>query len=476
MALTLFKITILLTFICNATTGMANEPSASNILHPASTRPVTGAVSLATCIRLADKNHPKIGPARARLSEADAMIAEAKSGKLPTLSYRAGANYWNDDLKLEDVPFPGMGSQDFIFEGQQQLRASVDFAWPLYTWGRVQKSSKAATHELEARQLELVRTREAAINTAIIAYWTLASAKEAQAYLDATLNELRQFLETAKEDMASGAKNAPEKDVIQIKIDIHTMEAWRNVLHRWKESAKQALSIATAIPLNQVTIEHSEVEYKPIRVSYDQCLSSAFRHRADLQAIDRRIHEAALMVEVQEKANYPDLALVSRARFLEDDYAPSQDLVAMVGIEIHGVLFDGSRNNSKTDRVRAGLSILQQQQIELRSIIRQEVRDAYLAVKESYNAVIQYNFARQQTMAKLTVVRDGYPLLLSTVKDVQETQVERRFRDKDYIFSKLKLIKALASLNLVSGSTVYDFALLDTLDEGIQIGAIEPTN
>ncbi len=148
----------------------------------------------------------------------------------------------------------------------------------------------------------------------------------------------------------------------------------------------------------------------------------------------------------------------------------------MVGIEIHGVLFDGSRNNSKTDRVRAGLSILQQQQIELRSIIRQEVRDAYLAVKESYNAVIQYNFARQQTMAKLTVVRDGYPLLLSTVKDVQETQVERRFRDKDYIFSKLKLIKALASLNLVSGSTVYDFALLDTLDEGIQIGAIEPTN
>ena len=272
--------------------------------------------------------------------------------------------------------------------------------------------------------------------------------------------------------MDAGAQNAPEKDVIQIKIDIHTMEAWRNVLHRWAESAKQALSIATGLPLAQIAIVDPEVKYKPIRVSYDQCLSSAFRHRADLQAIERRIREAALMVEVQEKANYPNLTLVGRGRWLEDDYGPSQDLIGMVGVEVQGVLFDGSRNDSRTERVRAELSILKQQQIELRAAIRQEVRDAYLTVKESYNAVIQYNFARQQTMAKLTVVRDGYPLLLSTVKDVQETQVERRFRDKDYIFSKLKLIKSLASLNLVSGSTVYDFALLDSMDEEIQLVAI----
>jgi outer membrane protein TolC len=422
---------------------------------------------------LADQAHPKIGTSRARLVEAEAMVSEAESGLYPTLSYQAGALYWNDDLKLEDVPFPGGSEQDFIFQGQQQFRASVDFRWPVYTWDRVQNATSAAEHEVEARQLEVLRTRETAINSAILSYWTLASAKEAQSYLAATLNELRLFLETAQEDMNNGAKNAPQKDVIQIKIDIHTMEAWRNVLHRWAESSRQALSIATGVPLEQMNIKDSEVKYNPIRVSYDQCLASAFRHRADLQAIERRVQEAALLIEVQEKANYPDVALVSRARLLEDDYGPSQNLIGMVGLEIQGVLVDGSRNSAKTDQARARYSILKHQQNEIRAAIRQEVRDAYLTVKESYNAVIQYNFAREQTMAKLTVVRDGYPLLLSTVKDVQETQVERRFRDKDYIFSKLKLIKALATLNLVAGSTVYDFALLESLDDSDQIGSIQ---
>lgn len=430
-------------------------------------------LTLSQAMILADQAHPKIGTSRARLAEAEALVTEAESGKYPSLSYGAGVSYWNDDLKLEGVPFPGAGEQDFIFEGQQQFRATVDFRWPIYTWNRVQNSTAAAGHELEARQLELLRTRETAINSAIIAYWSLASAKEAQSYLNATLNELRLFLETAQADMNAGAKNAPKKDVIQIKIDIHTMEAWRNVLHRWAESSRQALSIATAVPLDLLTIEHSEVRYKPIRVSYDQCLAAAFQHRADLQAIGRRIQEAVLMIAVQEKENYPDLAVVSRGRWLEDDYGPSQNLIGMVGIEIQGVLVDGSRNSAKIDQARARLSILKHQEQEIRATIRQEVRDAYLTVKESYNAVIQYNFAREQTMAKLTVVREGYPMLLSTVKDVQETQVERRFRDKDYIFSKLKLIKSLATLNLVSGSTVYDFALLDSINDGDQIGSVQ---
>ena len=455
----------LLVVLCVTQPAVAEEKSV--------TQDTPAPYNLTQCIHLADTSHPKIGLAKARLLEAEALISAAESGKYPTLRYQAGVEFYNDDLMLEDLVFAGMGEQDITFQGQNQLRAGVEFEWPVYTWDRVTKTVEAGQLELEARQLEMIRARHTAIHNAICAYWTMASAKEAQRYLDATINELRQFLETASADMKSGAKNAPEKDVIQIRIDIHSMEAWRTVLHRWAESARQALSISTGIPLEQVAIVDSEVKYEPIRVSYDQCLASAFRHRTDLQAFDRRIEELELLAEVQQKANYPDLALVSRGHFLEDDYGPSQNFRAMIGLEMHGVLYDGSRNDAKTDKIRAEIQILKQQQNELRSAIRQEVRDAYLTVKESYGAVIQFHFARQQTMAKLSVVRDGYPMLLSSVKDVQETQVERRFRDKDYIFAKLKLIKSLAKLNYVSGSTVYDFALLQRVEDGVQISVVE---
>ncbi|MFH2123747.1 MAG: TolC family protein [Pseudomonadota bacterium] len=456
-------ITLALLFAAHAavllpTAGLAEEAVPAPIVIATAAQAIRpGALDLLTCMRRADQLHPEIGPARARLEEADAYIAEAQAHMFPTLSYYAGVNYWDDDFKLEGMELAPGGKGDIVMEGQSQARAGVSVNWPVFTWNKVQNGQAAAGHELEARKLELVRVRENAIKTAICAYWTLASALEAQQYLDATINELRLFLETATEDMKKGMKNAPEKDVIQIKIDIHKMEAWRETLKRWEGTARQALSIATGLPEDQINIVDTIVSYNGVKVAFDTCLAAAYTNRTDLRALEERIKRARLEVAIQEKVNFPDLELVARGSALADDYDPSQEFHAMAGIQLRGKL-DAGINKAKVEQAGARLIILEKERFALQEDIRLNVRDAYLRVQEAYNAVIQYNFARNQTMHKLDVVRSGYPMMLSDVDDVLKTQVERRMGDKDFIFSKLELIRSLALLNLVSGTSVYNFA------------------
>jgi len=460
-----FRLALLLTAVSALTlpaTGFAEETQAAPlIIETAAQKPQAGALDLVTCMRMADQAHPEIGPARARLEEAEAIIAEAQANLFPTVSYYAGYNYWDDDFKLKDIALSPGTKGDIVMEGQSQARAEVSINWPVYTWNKVQNGQEAAGHELKARELELVRVRENAIKTAICAYWTLASALEAQQYLEATVNELRLFLETATADMKKGMKNAPEKDVIQIKTDIHKMEAWRETLKRWEGTARQALSIATGLPDDQITIVDTIVAYNGVSVTFDTCLHAAYTNRADFRALDERIKRAKLEVEIQKKINFPNLELVAKGSGLEDNYDPSQEFHAMAGIQFRGKL-DAGINNAKVEQAKARLNILEKQRFALQEDIRLNVRDAFLRVQEAYNSVTQFNFARTQTMHKLEVVRSGYPMMLSNVKDVLETQVERRMQDKDFIFSKLELIRSLALLNLVCGTNVYNFATNET--------------
>lgn len=451
----------------------AEESATPIVTQTAGTAPQAGALDLLTCMRMADQAHPDIGPARARLAEADALIAEAQAHMLPVLSYSAGVQYWSDDYTLEGLELSPGQKGDVVLEGQSQARAGVSVNWPVFTWNKTQNGQEAASHELKARELEVIRVREEAIKTAICAYWTLASALEAKQYLDATINELRFFLETATADMKKGAKNAPEKDVIQIRIDIHKMEAWRETLNRWEGTARQALSISTGIPEEQINIVDTMVAYNGVKIDFDSCLAAAYTNRADLRAMDERIKRARLDVAIQEKVNFPNLELVAKGTALADDYDPSQEFRAMAGIQFRGTL-DGGINNAKVEQAKARLDILQKERFALQEDIRLNVRDAFLRVQEAYNAVTQFSFARNQTMHKLDVVRSGYPMMLSDVNDVLETQVERRMRDKEFIFSKLELIRSLALLNLVSGTSIYSFAAADLHPEEVKKEAAAP--
>lgn len=186
--------------------------------------------------------------------------------------------------------------------------------------------------------------RQRAIYDAVIAYWTLASALEARRYLDITMHELSLFQDVALEDQKKGMPNAPEKDVMQISIEIDKMAAWRGTLEKWAKTARQALAIAIGRPDANIRIADESVRYRPVKIRYETCLQTAYKYRSDLRAVEDRIQEARLQLSVARKANWPTLSMVASGYLEQDYFGPSKNANGMVGISLNGILFDGFKS------------------------------------------------------------------------------------------------------------------------------------
>ena len=304
----------------------------------------------------------------------------------------------------------------------------------------------------------MLRVREKAIHEAIAAYWTLASTIEAKHYLAMTIHELKLFQETARTDLENGLPNAPEKDVIQVEVEINKMQAWHGTLDRWYGTAAQGLAIAIGRPALRPRIADKIIRYKKLSVSYKDCLNAAWQHRAELKASAERIKSARLQIEINRRLNWPTLSLFGQSVATEDNYAPSQDTTGVIGLNLSGTLFNGFRQDAATAKALARYKEAQSEHRLLEDEIRQQVYNSYLKVKEAYRQLVRYRQARRATLEKLELVRSGYAMNVSDVEDVLEAQVERRFRDRDYIFTKLNLLTALNDLNLACGARIYDFS------------------
>ncbi len=401
------------------------------------------------CINMADHSHPAISLSMARLREAEALVKEARSHLFPQAGYDLSARRYADNPGLE-------GYVDY--EGKEQVSAGLSFSWSLYSWNRLTNNVKAEEHEKIARKWEMLRVREKAIHEAVAAYWTLASTIEAKHYLGMTIHELKLFQETAGSDLQKGSANVLEKDVIQIEVEINKMEAWLGTLDRWFGTAAQGLAIAIGQPARHPRITDKIVRYKKLAISYSDCLAAAWEHRAELKASAARIKSAQLQVDISRRLNWPTLSLFGRGELTEDDYTPSQDSTGMIGISLKGTLFNGFHQDAATARALARYEELRSEHRLLEDEIRQQVYSAYLRVKEAYRQLVRYRRARRTALEKLELVRSGYAMKVSDVEDVLGAQVERRFRDRDYIFTKLNLLIALNDLNFAGGTRIYDFS------------------
>ncbi len=405
--------------------------------------------SVTDCINMADSANPAIGLTIARLQEAGALVKEARSHLFPEINYNLSARRYADDPGLE-------GHLDY--EGKEQMSAALSFSWPVYSWNRLSNNVAAEEHEQIARKWELLRVREKAIHEAIAAYWTLASSTESRYYLDITIHELELFQESARADLANEAPNALEKDVLQIEVEINKMQAWLGTLDRWYGTAAQGLAIAIGRPALRPRIADNIVRYKKSAISYNACLAAAWQHRAELKASAERIKSAGLQIDINRRLNWPTLSLFAKGMMMEDGYSPSQESTGVVGLSLKGTIFDGFRQDAKTARAQARYRETQSEHRLLQDEIRQQVYSAYLKVKEAYRKLVRFRQARHAVLQKLELVRSGYAEDVSDVEDVLETQVERRFRDRDYIFTKLNLLLALNDLNLACGARIYDFS------------------
>lgn len=299
------------------------------------------ALSLPEAIALAQRNNPALAQSRAQADGAAARLAQARAGRLPTLTLSADAGQGTTDLG----GFFGFRSADVSPRG-----AAAEVRQPIFTGGAV---SAAIARAKEARDAALAQ---------VAGERALLSARTAEAYvgvLSATeilrLNEahVRQTAEIARQaELRFKGGEVARTDVAQAKARLAGARA--DLARATGDVARSEARFVAVVGTSPEGLEPLPAP-PAAPASLGEAVATAERTSPALLAAAAASRAAEAGVRFAQAERLPNVALAATASTTRDRFFPgyrADDLT--IAIQGRWTLFAGGAINGRIDEARAG--------------------------------------------------------------------------------------------------------------------------
>lgn len=409
--------------------------------------------SLSECLALADRNHPNLWAARARLSVVHAQLDEARwapffqgwsanatIGVIPPLG---GTPYYgatpsillNPNLNTSFGPF---------------FQFSVNGGVPLYTFGKITGYIHAAEAQIRMNEWDLEKLRQQVRMDVRRAYFTLLFARDALYVADEALKGIDKGLTKINDHLAKSDGGYDEVDRLRLQFYRDELVARTGDAHRGEDVALAALRFLTGVQSSfdvpDEPLKRPEVPLRPV-VRY---LAAARVLRPEVSYARAGVAARRAQVGLAEARFFPDVYIGANASYLIGPNATQQNTAWILDPfnRFGWGLAMGARWSLDVLPNQARLVQAESQLEEARAYERLalggigvEVETAYGAVNEA--KVREEAWARNEHLAKgwLTSVRDAIDL---GTKDERYLIEPTRF----YIGARVAHLQAMMDYNL----------------------------
>jgi outer membrane protein TolC len=287
------------------------------------------AYTLAECLALADRNFPNLWAARARLAGVHAQLEEARwtpwfqwsaqssFGVLPPL---LGSLIYNassiENKNITDIsnlqPFFGFGINGVV---------------PLYTFGKIEASLRAAEGYVRVSEWDLEKAREQTRMDVRRAYFGLQFARDAKYVLDDSMERIDKAIKGVKDKLAAGHTNLTEVDRIRLEYFKQDMTAQGARQPQGETIAIAGLRFLTGIETSfDIPDEPLKVPDHPL-VAVTQYLEAARIFRPDINMARAGVVARKAWVDYNRARLFPDIGLGLGADFISTPSAVPQNNV-----------------------------------------------------------------------------------------------------------------------------------------------------
>ncbi len=378
---------LLLLVLCIAATGFAKE---SALVVP------QGRLTLDEAWKAALDNYPGIQEAQQRIEAARAVLKQAKSAYLPTVTAQGGA-------KARDVTVqPDWNPYDRVDDSFNEMSVGIGLTWLLFDGFSREANTLAATHGVELRKQRLADTRRLLLKAVSTAYYQAQLAVEGMVVAKQN-QEFNQILEKdARIKWQVGA--APEAEMLNFSVKALQAESDFSSAERDFKIVCAALAQLMALPE-----AHLPEELYPVGVtkSGEQLLETfeneyqfALSHRPDLKALDAGVLAQEQLLRA-EKGNYsPDIAFITGAGYMFQDGITVKDQEeheTYVGVVASWDLYTGGRRTGKIQEINAEVRALSQQREQLLLSISSSIRQTRDRAETAFET-----YERQKRTLELT--------------------------------------------------------------------------
>lgn len=410
------------------------------------------AYTLAECLSLAERNHPNLWAARARLAVVHAQLDEAKWTPY---------SYWSSTVGMGVIPPLGgtpfynavprsLLNQGFGSNFEPFLQFSVRGSVPLYTFGKIDSIRRAAEAQVRFNEWDLEKTRQGVRMDVRRAYYGLMLSRDALYIADEVMPKLDSAVDQLSQKIAKGDQSIDEVDKLRLELTRDELRARIAEARKGGAFAIAALRFLTGVPtafdIPDEPLKPPETPLGPV-VRY---LTAARLFRADVNLARSGVVARRAQLDFARAQLFPNIGLGLGFNYNVAPNATAQN-TAWIGDPWNGFgagfafgVDWGLDILPKTARVNQAESQLEEARaLERLALggVAVEVENAYAVAVEAKTREETWDRAEHRAKRWISMVQDAIDL---GTKDERALWEPLRF----YVFSRANHVLALMDYNV----------------------------
>lgn len=330
----------------------------------------TNGLTLAETRKLVLAGNPSVREALQRVSAAEAILMQAKSAYLPTITMTG--SYGHIDASLHPEMDPTTRYSDSFKQGAAGMQAN----WLLFDGFARRARTLAADYGVQQSRDLSEETNRLLVLSATVSFRQAQLAREGVEIAERDFAFNKNLEDDARKRFEAGA--LPEADVHNFSIRALQAESAALQARLNYDTARAVLAELMALPEASLPESMSpigiEFDISGASPQLDDELKYALAHRPDYKALKSGQLLLAQQVRAAKGELYPKVALIGDINYTDrEGYANSEqhgNYDSFVGVSASWDLFTGGRKVNTVKEVQAEMRALEEQQEALRLSIR----------------------------------------------------------------------------------------------------------
>lgn len=374
--------------------------------------PAPDKLTLSECVDIALGNSPQILYSQADISEKESSLLSSRKDLLPSLSFQYGYTYTHE----ADITMAGEDYYNYIFSVKQ----------PLFQGLSLVTGVELGKLDLESSQSRMVQTKNDVVLSVHEAYYNLLKTRKFEQVAEQSVNDRKSHLKDARAYYKAGL--IPKNDMLQSEVQLANAEIEYIRAQNLSAMALASLNTLLRRPVDSKIEIEDILKYEPSDVSWDKSVEQAKEFRPELIQSKIAIEQADKNIILTRAPYLPSISVSANYMKqgdspLADDYpiSPGSEIkTAMATLEWK--LWAWGQSRDEIAVARHNLKKAEENKTELLDNIILQVREAYLAIKESEYNIGVTEKAIEQAEEDFRINQSRYQAQLSTTTDVLDAQ------------------------------------------------------
>lgn len=410
-------------------------------------------LTLEDSIHLALSQNPYHLAAGERVKAAKSKIREAAAGFLPSLNAQGLATLDEKLFELEFPSFiPGEPPQKVSVDFTRDYQFSMSFSLPLFTSGRLVSGYKQTKYNLQSTEEALRQSKHITVFNTKRAFYGYLLAEEFVKVAEEAVEVTEKHFKNVKSLYEVGI--ASKFDLLRSEVQVANLKPQLIRARNNLKIAELSLKTLLGLDLSKSVKIKGDLAYEAFEPDLEACLTRALLNRPEISQLRYQKQMAGEALKLARAVNLPTLALAGTYNFWADKLNFRKDIwqsYYAVNLVLTVPLFNGFTTSARVAQSKAMIKEIELIRKGLRDVVKFEVRQAILRIKEAKESLLSQEKNVEQAQESLRIAELNFSEGLATTLDVSSVQAALSQAKTNYSQALYDYVISLAELDKAMG-------------------------